>query len=189
MKIRAFKPEDLNLLRVWFAQDYIQKHWGDHTVWLKEITENLNADWIKYFIVECPHPIGFLQYYETDKAPLSDWSQEPIGTVGIDYLIGDIEYLGKGYGSKIVRTFVDTIKSINEYDRIIADPAEENKASIKVLENNRFVLKSNGLYSLDLSNTGIKIFRADSKDTGMITELFRDTIQNVNFQDDPSYEI
>ncbi|HAY71532.1 MAG TPA: hypothetical protein DCX89_06550 [Saprospirales bacterium] len=189
MKIRSFKPEDLNLLLIWLAQDYIQKHWGDPTVWLKEITENLSADWIKYFIVECTHPIGFLQYYETDKAPLGDWSQEPIGTVGMDYLIGDKEYLGKGYGSKIVRTFVDTITSINEYDHIIADPAEGNKASIKVLENNGFRLNSNGFYSLDLCNSAIKIFRADPKDTQVITELFRDTIQNVNSKDYPSDEI
>jgi GNAT superfamily N-acetyltransferase len=64
------------------------------------------------------YPIGFLQYYETDKAPQGEWSDEPIGTVGIDYLIGEEEFLGKGYGSKIVCLLVDFIKSKNEYDYI-----------------------------------------------------------------------
>lgn len=189
MKIREFKLEDLNIMRVWLEQDYIQKFWGDPQDWINEISDNISADWVKYFIVECDTPIGFLQYYETDIAPQGDWSDEPIGTVGIDYLIGDIGYLGKGYGSKIVRLLVDFIKSKNEYDYIVADPIVENVSSIKVLENNGFKQNSNGLFCLDLTNTGIKIYRATKQDVGMITQLFRDTIQNVNSNDYPADEI
>jgi putative acetyltransferase len=189
MKIREFKLEDLNILRVWLEQDYIQKFWGDPQDCIKEISENISADWIKYFIVECDTPIGFLQYYETDIAPQGDWADEPIGTVGIDYLIGDKEYLGKGYGSKIVRLLVDFIKSKSEYDYIVADPIIENLSSIKVLENNGFRQNSNGLFCLDLTNTGIKIYRATKQDVGMITQLFRDTIQSVNSKDYPADEI
>jgi putative acetyltransferase len=189
MKIREFTVGDLNIMGVWLAQDYIQKFWGDPQDWIKEISENISADWVKYFIVECDTPIGFLQYYETDKAPQGEWSAEPIGTVGIDYLIGDIEYLGKGYGSKIVLLLVDFIKSKNEYDYIVADPIVENVSSIKVLENNGFKQNANGLFCLDLTNTGIKIYRATKHDVGMITQLFRDTIQNVNSKDYPKDEI
>lgn len=189
MKIREFTLEDLNIMGAWLAQDYIQKFWGDPQDWIKEISENINADWVKYLIVECDVPIGFLQYYETDKAPKGEWSDEPIGTVGIDYFIGDIEYLGKGYGSKIVRLLVDFIKSKNEYDYIVADPIAENISSIKVLENNGFKQNTNGLFCLDLTNTGLKIYRASKQDVGMITKLFRDTIQNVNSKDYPEDEI
>ena len=189
MKIREFTLEDLNMMGVWLAQDYIQKFWGDPKDWINEISENISADWVKYFIVECDTPIGFLQYYETDKAPQGEWSDEPIGTVGIDYLIGDIEYLGKGYGSKIVRILVDFIKLKNEYDYIVADPIVENVSSIKVLENNGFKQNANGLFCLDLTNTGIKIYRATKQDVGKITQLFRDTIQNVNSKDYPEDEI
>jgi len=189
MKIREFKLEDLNILRVWLEQDYIQKFWGDPQDWINEISENISADWVKYFIVEYDTPIGFLQYYETDIAPQGDWADEPIGTVGIDYLIGNKEYLGKGYGSKIVRLLVDFIKSKSEYDYIVADPIIENLSSIKVLENNGFRQNSNGLFCLDLTNTGIKIYRATKQDVGMITQLFRDTIQSVNSKDYTADEI
>ena len=189
MKIRKFTLEDSNILKVWLEQDHIQKFWGDPQIWMKEIAENIRAEWVNYFIVECDGtPIGFLQYYETDKAPQGDWSVEPIGTVGIDYLIGDTAYLGKGYGSKIVRLLIDFIKSKNAYDSIVADPIAENAASIKVLENNGFKQNANGLFCLDLNNTGIKIYRAASQDVGMITQLFRDTIQNVNSKDYPADE-
>jgi putative acetyltransferase len=189
MKIREFKREDLNIMRVWLGQDYIQKYFGAPQDWIKEISDNISADWVKYFIVECDTPIGFFQYYETDKAPQGEWSAEPIGTVGIDYLIGDTEYLGKGYGSKIVRLLVDLIKSKNEYDYIVADPIAENESSKKVLENNGFKQNTNGLFCLDLTNTEIKIYRASKQDVGMITLLFRDTIQNVNSKDYPADEI
>jgi putative acetyltransferase len=189
MRIREFTLEDLNIMGVWLAQDYIQKFWGDPQDWIKEISENISADWVKYFIVECNTPIGFLQYYETDKAPQGEWSNEPIGTVGIDYLIGNIEYLGKGYGSKIVRLLIDYIISKNHYDYIVADPIEENVSSIKVLENNGFKQNTSGLFCLDLNDKGIKIYRATKQDVGMITQLFRDTIQIVNSKDYPEDEI
>lgn len=189
MKIREFTLEDLNIMGVWLAQDYIKKFWGDPKDWIKEISENISTDWVKYFIVECDTPIGFLQYYETDKAPQGEWSDEPIGTVGIDYLIGDIEFLGKGYGSKIVRLLVDFIKSKNEYDFIVADPILENVSSVKVLENNGFKQNANGLFCLDLTNTGIKIYKATKQDIVMITQLFRDTIQIINSKDYPADEI
>ncbi len=183
MKIRDFTLNDTEILKLWLEQDYITKFWGDPQDWINELKENINTDWVKYFIVECDNPIGFLQYYETDKAPQGDWSDEPIGTVGIDYLIGDIEYLGKGYGTKIVRLLVDLIKSKNRYDYIVADPVKENLSSIKALENNGFKQNSSGLFHLDLSKTGLKIYRATKQDIGTITQLFRDTIQNVNSKD------
>lgn len=189
MKIREFRLGDLKIMGAWLEQNYIRNFWGDPQDWIKEISENISADWVKYFIVEYNTPIGFLQYYETDKAPQGEWSDEPIGTVGIDYLIGEKEYLGKGHGSKIVHLLVELIKSKKEYDYIVADPIAENVSSIKVLENNGFKLNANGLYSLDLTNTGIKIYRATIQDVGIITQLFRDTIQNINSIDYPVDEI
>lgn len=189
MKIREFKPEDLDIFRSWLEQDHIRKYWGDPQDWINEVSQNLNADWVKYFIVETNNPIGFLQYYETDRAPQGDWSDEPIGTVGIDYLIGDKEYLGKGNGSEIVRLLVDLIKSKNEYDYIVADPVEDNISSVKVLEKSGFIKDVNGLYCCSLIDSGLKIYRAGKHDVGAITHLFYETIQKVNTKDYPNDEI
>lgn len=48
MKIREFKLEDLNLMEMWLAQDYIQKFFGNPQDWIKEIAKNINADWVNY---------------------------------------------------------------------------------------------------------------------------------------------
>jgi RimJ/RimL family protein N-acetyltransferase len=189
MKIRTFKLEDLKIMNDWLALDHIKKYWGEPNDWITEIKDNINADWVKYFMVEADAPIGFLQYYETDLAPKGEWSNEPMGTVGIDYLIGNSEYLGKGYGSKMIHMLIDLIKSKKEYNYIIADPINDNSASIKVLENLGFTQKSNGLYGLKLDNSGISLFRATNDDVNSITLVFRDTIQHVNAKDYPTDEI
>jgi putative acetyltransferase len=64
-----------------------------------------------------------------------------------------------------------------------------NASSIKVFENNDFKQNANRLFCLDLTNTGIKIYRATKQDVGNITQLFRDTIQSVNSNDYPEDEI
>lgn len=189
MNIRAFNKGDLKTLARWLEQDHIRKYWGDPGDWTREVSQNLTAGWVQYFLVENNQPIGFLQYYETDRAPQGEWSDEPIGTVGIDYLIGEKQYLGKGYGTKIVKLFVDLIRSTHQYDYIIADPVTENTASVKVLENCGFRQKSNGLYVFNLNNTGIKIYRAHKRDVGMITGLFRNTILTINAKDYPADQI
>ena len=156
MKIRRLNVEDLELISTWLEQSYIREYWGEPSDWLTEITENISADWVQYFIVETAKPIGFLQYYETDKAPSGEWSDEPAGTVGIDYLIGDPEYLGKGYGTQLISLFVEFIKSANRYKYIVADPVSASKSSVKVLDNNGFRQKTNRLYWLDLRYASLR---------------------------------
>lgn len=152
LTLRPFTPEDMHIFKEWLNKAYIKDFFGEPEDWISEVMEHLaSLDWIYYFIVEYDgNPIGFTQYYETDKAPEGDWSQEPAGTVGIDYLIGEESYLAKGFGNTIVAAVVKTIKNQNKYSHIIADPNAYNLASIKVLEKNGFKLISNGLYKLTL---------------------------------------
>ena len=121
---------------------------------MDEVTENLHAadSWTRYFIVQSEEKlIGFTQFYDTHKAPEGDWSNTPPNTVGIDYMIGEGEYIGKGFGTMIVRAIVDEIKSQNQFSHIIADPIPENVASITVLTKNGFRPMANGLYILDIN--------------------------------------
>ncbi|MCD6659277.1 MAG: acetyltransferase [Lentimicrobium sp.] len=151
MKVRKFRPEDIELMQEWLQHPHVHQYFGNPEEWLEEITENIDAEWVKYFIAETGKPIGFLQYYETDKAPEGEWSAEPAGTVGIDYLIADKENLGKGYGSEIIRLLIELIKTTGKYKYIIADPVPQNQASARVLEKNGFAIKENGFYFLNLA--------------------------------------
>ena len=55
------------------------------------------------------------------------------GTYSIDYLIGDTEYLGKGFGKNIIQLLIKEIKLHNNAKRIIVQPEQENKAFCNTL--------------------------------------------------------
>ncbi len=150
MRIRPFRADDIEWMTIWLNKNHIRNFFGNPDEWINEINENIGSDWIHYYIVETSHPVGFVQYYETDKAPQGDWTSEPAGTVGIDYLIGDEGLLGKGHGREIIGLLIDEIKSRKKYNYVIADPVAENMASVKVLEQCGFSLRENGLYRLEL---------------------------------------
>jgi RimJ/RimL family protein N-acetyltransferase len=97
-------------------------------------------------------PIGFFQYYDTDKAPLGEWSNEPTGTAGIDFLIGEEIFLNKGYGVKLLKIIIEEIKLKGFHKYIIADPDQRNAASVKVLEKCGFKLTTNGLFKLKIDD-------------------------------------
>jgi RimJ/RimL family protein N-acetyltransferase len=152
MVLRKLEENDIELLNIWLHKEHVKQFFGEPTDWINEINFNINnSEWIQYFIVVTQKlPIGFVQYYETDKAPFGIWSNEPEGTVGIDYLIGETKYLKKGHGSKIIKSLVRLIRKTGNYKYIIADPFLENIASISVLSRNSFVKQRNGLFRLIL---------------------------------------
>lgn len=149
MKIRPFSIEDLELMSVWLNNKHVKVFFGDPDEWLDEIKENLTEqEWIKYFIVETDKPIGFAQYYDTQNAPTGTWSNEPPGTAGIDFLIGEPDYLGKGLGSKLIFNVIELLRATRKYKFIIADPDIKNKNSIRTLENNGFKKQANDIFRL-----------------------------------------
>ena len=63
---------------------------------------------------------------------------EEKGTFCIDLFIGEEKYLNKGYGSQIVRTFVEKIFSEFNAQKILVDPAYSNKRAIRCYEKAGF---------------------------------------------------
>ena len=96
--------------------------------------------------------IGFCQYFDCSKAPKgSEWDGEPLGTFAIDYLIGEENFLGKGFGTVIIQELIELILEIEDPIQIIADPVKENLKSIKLLEKNSFILDDiTGLFKVVL---------------------------------------
>ena len=94
------QQNDFSLLESWLIQPHVSRWFGNSAEWLTEIAANIKAQWILYFRVDVSgNPSGFAQYYHTELAPAGPWSSEPIGTLGIDFLLGHPEDLRKGLGS------------------------------------------------------------------------------------------
>lgn len=147
LSLRAVEDEDISRLEKWLNQDYVIKWFEDPEDWLIEIKgRNDEFYWIKHFIIELDdRPIGFCQYYDCSKTEKGQlWDNEPEGTFGIDYMIGDPKLLGQGIGKQIVGLISQKTIRDKQPVQLIADPNLEddklNIPSIRALESNGYHL-------------------------------------------------
>lgn len=161
--LRKLEDKDINLVQTWLKQECITKWFGDYTEWMDEIYGcHTKYSFIHHFIVENDNkPIGFCQYYDYCMLSQDDIDiQEPKGTYGIDYMIGEKHLLGKGIGKAIVKLICNKVLEENkQVIQIVADPTIEEKntniSSIKVLEANQFFYdKQSNLYKKLINKIG-----------------------------------
>ena len=148
---------DLQLIKYWLSQPHVSRWFDDIDDWMNEISSNPDSDWIWHFRADLSSkPVGFVQYYDILKAPKGPWSSQPPGTVGIDFLIGSQDQLGKGYGILLVNDFVEFLIDRAKPKRIIADPVKENIASLRTLKRCGFTFdKESDLFFKETSKCRI----------------------------------
>ena len=142
LELRLLNDSDIPLIEVWLNKEHVKRwyeipHLGI-TIddWISEIKEYKGEfQWITYLIVLWQNrPIGLCLYYKCVDSSDEDFGTLPlIGSYGIDYLIGEESYLGKGFGKAIITLLVDKIFSLQDAQRVTADVDKENKASEKAL--------------------------------------------------------
>ncbi len=142
------------LFKKWLYTPHVAKWYHDPLDWITEIEQQEGTfNWIHHFIVEYENrQIGFCQYYACeDSDDLWSGYTEMGGSYSIDYLIGETDYLGKGFGKKIVLALVVKIKKLCDAKRIVVQPETENEASRGVLLSCGFVSDiANDIYVLTL---------------------------------------
>jgi len=136
MILREFEDKDIVLMKGWLQEPYVAKWFTHPNAWIEEITlRHTKYSFIKHFIAEVEgQPIGFCQYYDYSKGG-EDWngSIPAEGSYSIDYLIGNPEFLGRGYGRTMVELLIEKIMSDTDAKRIIVQPEPENTVSRKTL--------------------------------------------------------
>lgn len=152
--IRELKDSDIELFTSWLNKDYILKWYENPADWLNEV-ENRDDEFkfINHYIVMCDDiPIGFCQYYDCYYAK-EEWYdvKNSNSLFSIDYLIGEEEYLNKGYGKAIINILTNSIKHNTSAKQIVVQPEKENIPSNKALQSVGYVYdKKRGYYVLDI---------------------------------------
>jgi RimJ/RimL family protein N-acetyltransferase len=144
ISLRPFTDSDIPIFTKWLQKPYIKKWYDPIDEWLEEV-QNRDDEfaWLHHFIVVCDNtPIGFCQYYDCyDSREYEDWNGRvfdvPDEVYTIDYLIGDENYLGKGYGKELIRILSEFIFLLGA-EEIIVDPDKKNTQSNGVLLANDF---------------------------------------------------
>jgi RimJ/RimL family protein N-acetyltransferase len=127
--------DDIILIEQWLQKEYIKKWYDPIDEWINEIkNRNGKYDFIRHFMVEINSTkIGFCQYYDCFDAQESWYKiNKQKYTYSIDYLIGEENYLHKGYGKEIIQQLIEKVKTEGGKE-IIVQPDMENTASNKIL--------------------------------------------------------
>ena len=143
ISLRPFQDTDISMFSAWLHKDYVLKWYQHPEDWLAEINGRHDEyAWIHHFIVvDSKTSIGFCQYYDCyDAKDLEDWYTitQRGDMYSVDYLIGNEEYLNKGYGKELVRVLTEYIKNTENAREIIVQPDEDNNASNGVLLANGY---------------------------------------------------
>lgn len=163
----SFKPlteNDLSLLHKWFQKSHVKQFYArdeDYTIDMirkKYLPRILSPDSIPNFIAYVNNTaIGYIQLYclthslpdgvQDTTHPLFH-NRNPKKMAGIDLFIAEEKYLHKGYGSLMLKNFINEYVKDN-FTLLVVDPLKTNQQAIHFFERNGFKkLPSNDMHSL-----------------------------------------
>lgn len=145
MKV-AFKPlkeEHLPILRKWLKEPHVAEFWQeteDENEFREKFLNALPKRGVSPFIIILDAtPIGYIQHYEARSIGGGWWPDTKEGTFGIDQFIGDPAMINRGYGTAIIRQFVENLFQNPSVKEIITDPDPKNHRAIRAYEKVGFL--------------------------------------------------
>lgn len=144
ISLRPIKIEDFELLNRWQALPHVKTVWGNaqYEEPYEQYVFRTADDSVKQFMIEIDGtPIGYFQYYWASKVGDGWWEGFDPATVGLDFYIGEPEWLGKGIGLKVIDCAKQMLFQDPKIMRIIADPSPSNGKIIRLLRKAGFESK------------------------------------------------
>ncbi|MBP9777840.1 MAG: GNAT family N-acetyltransferase [Rickettsiaceae bacterium] len=146
-KFYKLTKEYFDILTTWFNQRHVQEYYSLRSWKQKEVKVKLSkylsnrSDVNAYIFSVDEVPIGYIQTYPIKNHPWpnQDFTEEIIdNSAGIDFFIGETNYVGKGFGEIMLIEFLKQyIWPNNCY--CVADPDIRNIHSINLLKKLGFV--------------------------------------------------
>ena len=146
IEFRLLAADDLPLLHDWLGLEHVSRWWGERgsyddvvAYYLPSIDGSDPSD--LYAIVVDGCSVGFIQTYlladYPDHAMLVDAGVE---AAGLDLFIADMELVGRGLGTEVIRSFATGVVFARAETRsCVADPDVRNLPSIRAFEKAGFV--------------------------------------------------
>jgi aminoglycoside 6'-N-acetyltransferase-1b len=144
----SFRPlalADLPMLCEWIARPHVAEWWDS-----PPSLEESEAEYGPLIAGEVPHrayvallhgaPLGFIQSYVPAECHDDGWwlDEHDPSVRGIDQFLADPASLGRGLGTRMVRTFVDRLFDDPTVTRVQTDPSPANARAIRCYEKAGF---------------------------------------------------
>ncbi|NNM59972.1 MAG: GNAT family N-acetyltransferase [Legionellales bacterium] len=139
---------DFPTLHRWFNEPHVQTLYSLRNWTLTEVEKKLSpyvmqTVSVRGFVVFSEStPIAYCQYCPIIDYPWpnQDFPDEIIErAAGLDLLMGEVDYIGKGFGQQIVETFLQQI-IWPSYDYCLVDPDSRNTRSLRLFRKCGFTL-------------------------------------------------
>lgn len=134
MTLRPATADDLELLRHWHRQPHVVAAAGDDWGWeAADLAEN--PAWRERFIAEIGgKPIGFLQIIDPSRDESQYWGSVSPGHRAIDLWIGEKDYLGRGYGTRMMQQAIARAFADPSVTAVLVDPRDGNRLACRFYE-------------------------------------------------------
>lgn len=200
LRFESLKESHFTLIHRWFNKPHVQAFYSLKSWTLEEVQQKL-APYLQqekqmrcFVIYHAHHPVGYVQSYPVKDHP---WENQDLPdsvtqkAAGLDLFIGESEYLGKGFGPKIINSFLkEHLWPFYQY--CLTDPDIRNEASIRVFQKCGFVehkkiFSQDALWrsvSLQLfikEKESLTIWHAKVEDAHSIAEAERQIAQKPGF--------
>ena len=134
---RAMTAADLPLVQRWLALPHVMEWWGEPEEQYALLSGDLHEPSMDQFIFSTAgRPLGYLQCYDLAGSTTA-FGQQPRGTRGIDLFIGELNMIGRGHGSALIRCFVDELFQ-NGLPRVMTDPDPANGRGVRAYQKAGF---------------------------------------------------
>lgn len=130
---------DLGRLHAWLNSDHVLPYWtqNDPLPMVRETIADRAADENQTLYIGClDHtPMSYWESYWAASDRIGGYYDADPADRGIHLLIGPPEYLGKGYGTPLVRAMTAFQFRHPETRRVVAEPDVRNERAIRTFEN------------------------------------------------------
>ena len=156
---RPLHSDDLPVLAAWLARPHVARWWRDdpdpavvESTYLPVID---GRDPTEAFVVLVDGTaVGYIQRYRADDYPT--WRAAvrvavlDVPSIGLDYLIGEVDRTGRGIGTRMLSAFVEeTWDRYPDADRIVVAVQQDNVASWRALASAGFTRAWSGTLDSD----------------------------------------
>jgi aminoglycoside 6'-N-acetyltransferase len=145
-KFIPLEKSHLPLMRSWLTKDHVKPYWQepeDPHKFEEKFLSALPQRGVHAFVIEAgADVIGYIQYYHAPDVGGGWWQNESQRTFGIDVMIGEERFAGKGLGSTLIKEFI-LFLCVREknVESIIIDPDPSNKKAIRAFEKAGFQIE------------------------------------------------
>lgn len=149
LRLRPAVPADIPTLRRWDEQPFVVES-DPNDDWNWEYELGRTVDWREQFVAEVDRrSIGFVQIIDPQREETHYWGECGPHLRAVDIWIGEPDFLGRGYGSRLMQLALKRCFADASVSAVLIDPLASNARAIRFYERLGFRLVGPRRFGLD----------------------------------------